>query len=67
MKLVKTIAILAAIIVILNITLLAFGLIDLFLFWIILIAVAIIAYFGIPYLREIEEKTAPKKEEAAEK
>ena len=67
MKLVKILAIAAIIIVVLNMILLAFGLISIFLFWIIIIAIAILAYFGIPYLKEIEEKTAPKKGEAAEK
>jgi hypothetical protein len=60
MKLIKPLAIAAIIIVILNIILLAFGLINLFLFWAVILAMAVLAYFGIPYLREVEEKTAPK-------
>lgn len=63
MKLIKPLAIVGVIIVILNIILFAFGLISMFLFWIIIIAIAVLAYFGIPYLKEIEEKTAPKPEQ----
>ena len=55
MKLIKPLAIAATIIIILNIVLFAFGLIGQFLFWVVIIAMAILAYFGIPYLKELEK------------
>jgi len=55
MRLIKPITIAAVIIIILNLILFAFGLISQLLFWTIIIAVAILAYFGIPYLKEIEK------------
>jgi len=60
MKLIKPLAVVGAIIIILNIVLFAFRLISQLLFWMIIIVIALLAYFGIPYLKEIEEKTAPK-------
>ena len=56
MKLIKPLAIAAVIIIILNIILFAFGLIGNFLFWVVIITIAILAYFGIPYLKELEDK-----------
>jgi hypothetical protein len=61
MKLIKPLAIAATIIIILNIILFAFGLIGQLLFWVVIIAIAIIAYFGIPYLKELEEKNLSEK------
>ena len=49
MKLIKPLAIAATILIISNIVLFAFGLIGQFLFWVVIIAMAILAYFGIPY------------------
>ncbi len=54
MNLIKPLAILGVIIVVLNILLFAFGLISLLLFWAVIIAIAILAYFGIPYLKSLE-------------
>jgi hypothetical protein len=61
MKLIKPLAIAATIIIILNIVLFAFGLIGPLLFWVVIIAMAILAYFGIPYLKELQEKNLSEK------
>ncbi len=61
MKLIKPLAIVGVIIVILNIILFAFRLISMFLFWVIIIAIAVLAYFGIPYLKSLENQDSSEK------
>ena len=61
MKLIKPLAIIGVIIVILNIILFAFGLINQLLFWVVIIAIAILAYFGIPYLKSLENQDSSEK------
>jgi len=60
MKFIKFLGIVLTIIVVLNIILFSFGLIGQLLFWIVIVITAMMAYFGIPYLKKLEEKTASK-------
>ena len=55
MNYLKFIAIILAILVILNLILFIFKLITPLIFWTIIIGIAIIAYYAIPYLRERAE------------
>ncbi|MBW2996017.1 hypothetical protein KY332_01820 [Candidatus Woesearchaeota archaeon] len=55
MNYLKTIAIILLIVVIANLVLFSFGLITPFLFWIIILAIALIAYYIIPNLKKKQE------------
>ena len=52
MNSIKLIAIMLAILVIADIVLFSFGKISVLLFWIVIVFCAIMAYFGIPYMRK---------------
>lgn len=52
MNSVKLIAIMLTILVIADIVLFVFGKITAYLFWIVIIFCALMAYFGIPYLKK---------------
>lgn len=52
MNSIKLIAIMLTILVIADIVLFSFGKISVLLFWIVIIFCAIMAYFGIPYMKK---------------
>jgi len=58
MNSIKLIAIMLTILVIADIVLFVFGKITALLFWIVIIFCAIMAYFGIPYMKKKQQITS---------